>query len=124
MARILLVDDTPLVRKTVGRLLAAHGHAVTTAADGEEAIAATAAEGFDLAIVDIWMPRLDGLGLLRQFNAGRPALPVIMISGGGPKAPLEYAMAVAQMDGAAAVLVKPFEDDQLLSAVDQALNRA
>src|SRR3954471_4370809 len=121
MARILLVDDTPLVRKTLGRLLTDHGHDVTAAADGEEALEGEKTAGFDLAIGDIWMPRLDGHALLRRLHADRPELPVLVISGGGRKAPLEYSLAVAQMDGAAAVLVKPFEDDQLLAAVSRAL---
>ncbi|NUB04909.1 response regulator [Azospirillum sp. Vi22] len=126
MARILLVDDMPLIRKTVGRLLREHGHEVVAAADGKEALAALGdaradRTAFDAALLDIWMPRVGGLELMRTLRELCPDLPVIIMSGGGPRAPLEYSLAVAEAEGAAAVLVKPFEDQQLLDVLAVAL---
>lgn len=123
MARILLVDDMPMIRKTVGRLLRSEGHEVVDAADAREAMRAIAEDGIQLALVDIWMPSGSGLELMRRLKAAHPGLPVIIMSGGGPQAPLEYSLAVAEAEGAAAVLVKPFEDDQLRDALAAALDK-
>ena len=127
MARILLVDDMPLVRKTVGRLLRSLGHEVVEAAGGDEALGLleTPGEGgevlVDAALVDVWMPHVGGLDLMQALKERLPGLPVIVMSGGGPQVPLEYSLAVAEAEGAAAVLVKPFEDQQLLDALAVAL---
>ena len=121
MARILLVDDMPMVRKTIGRLLRSEGHDVLDAADVQEAQSHLNEAVFDLALCDIWMPGGSGLDLMRRMKDIYPGVPVIIMSGGGPQAPLEYSLAVAETDGAAAVLVKPFEDEQLLRAVDNIL---
>jgi len=123
MARILLVDDMPLVRKTVGRLLRSLDHEVVEAASGDEALEVLGAGGgsLDAALVDVWMPGVGGLDLMLALKERVPDLPVIIMSGGGPQAPLEYSLAVAEAEGAAAVLVKPFEDQQLLDALAIAL---
>ena len=121
MARILVVDDAPKVRRAIRRVLEVDGHTVSEAVDAAAARDHLAAAAADLALVDIWMPGESGLQLMRALKAERPGLPVIIMSGGGPQAPIEYSLAVAEAEGAAAVLVKPFEDDQLLAAVAAAL---
>lgn len=123
MARILLVDDMPMVRKSVGRLLRTEGHTVAEASDSAEARAILEAESIDAVLVDIWMPGGNGLELMRALRAERPGLPVVVMSGGGPQAPLEYSLAVAEADGAAAVLVKPFDNEQLLQVLGRVLDR-
>ena len=90
---------------------------------GDEALgllAATDGDGrgaLDAALVDVWMPHVGGLDLMQALKERLPDLPVIVMSGGGPQVPLEYSLAVAEAEGAAAVLVKPFEDQQLLDAL-------
>ncbi|MGQ9370632.1 response regulator [Azospirillum sp. A39] len=121
MASILVVDDAPKVRRAIRRSLEVEGHAVIEAGDAGAARQRLAAGGVELALVDIWMPGDSGLELMRGIKAVWPDLPVIVMSGGGPQAPIEYSLAVAEAEGAAAVLVKPFEDDQLLAAVAAAL---
>lgn len=121
MKRILLVEDQPLVRKAVRGALEDAGFSVVEAGDGEEGLSAARRDSFDLAIVDIWMPRVDGIEFLKQVRAIHADLPVIVISGGGPDAPLEVKAHLAQAHGAHEVLFKPFEDDELMAAVDRAL---
>ncbi|WP_176525217.1 response regulator [Caenispirillum bisanense] len=121
MKRILLVEDQPLVRKAVRGALEDAGFGVVEAGDGEEGLSAARRDSFDLAIVDIWMPRVDGIEFLKQVRAIHADLPVIVISGGGPDAPLEVKAHLAQAHGAHEVLFKPFEDDELMAAVDRAL---
>ena len=79
---ILVVDDDPLNRAILRRGLEREGHAVETADDGREALAALRAGGVDLVLLDIVMPRMDGFGVLEAMKTD-PALhdiPVIMIS--------------------------------------------
>ncbi|WP_404380471.1 response regulator [Caenispirillum salinarum] len=121
MKQILLVEDQPLVRKAVRGALEDAGFAVTEAADGEEGLTAARRAAYDLAIVDIWMPRVDGITFLKEVRTIHADLPVIIISGGGPSAPLEVKAHLAQAHGAQEVLFKPFEDEELLAAVGRAI---
>lgn len=83
MARILVVDDEPGLREFISEALEDDGHAVVTAADGEEAAQRLARESFDLLITDLRMPRLDGLALLRRARAEQPELEVILLTAHG-----------------------------------------
>ncbi len=123
MTRILIVDDAEAVRESMRVVLKKAGYDVTEAADGEQALATLSAQSFDLAIVDIWMPRKNGLSLLREVRAQRSDIPIIIVSGGGPGASLERSAALADIYGATEVLFKPFEDFELLDAVTGALER-
>jgi len=80
MPRVLLVDDDPLVRSSSAVLLAAQGYKVALAPDGHAAIAMVEASSFDLAIVDFFMPRMNGLDLIKAVHAIRPTLPTIIMS--------------------------------------------
>jgi two-component system response regulator AtoC len=80
MARILVADDEPGLRAFVAEALEADGHTVAQAADGAEAAQRLAREGFDLLITDLRMPRLDGMGLLRQVRAEQPELEVLVLT--------------------------------------------
>jgi len=121
MAKVLLVEDVPLVRQSVRAILEADGHSVVETADGSEGLAALKAHTFDLVVADIWMPNTDGIALLKEIKAGPAPLPVIIISGGGPKASLEISSSLAQTWGADTVLYKPFEDHELIDAVNRIL---
>jgi DNA-binding NtrC family response regulator len=123
MGRILLVEDTALVIKAITRLLQQAGHDIVTAERGDTGLALASSGAFDLAILDIWVPEINGLDLLRRLKEQQPQLPVLIISGGGAQ-PLEISTALAQVGGAAEVLFKPIEADVLLSAVARALGTA
>ena len=118
--RILLADDLDSARAAMRLVLEAAGHEVVCVEDGAAAIAHSTDDSLDMAVLDIWMPRLSGLEVLKALrNRPRP-LPVVLISGGGPGASLEQATALADLHGAAAVLYKPAGDEELLAAVNAA----
>jgi len=120
MARILVVDDEVLVRRTVKAILERIGHAVVLAECGHDGAAAIEAYAFDIAIVDIFMPGMNGLETIRLFRQSAAKLPIIAVSGyafretDGP-APDFLRMAVDL--GATACLRKPFTSAQLMNAV-------
>ena len=66
--RVLIVDDEPLVCDLLGDFLTRRGHEVSTAADGYEALRALRVQGSDLMLLDLYMPNLDGLGVLRGIQ--------------------------------------------------------
>jgi putative nucleotidyltransferase with HDIG domain len=83
MAAILIVDDEPVVREPIAHALKSIGHEVVTAPDGRAAIGVLSGQLIDLVVLDVRMPRLDGIGLLRHMRA-RPqfsSLPVILLTG-------------------------------------------
>jgi CheY-like chemotaxis protein len=123
MARILIVDDVEDVRLSLRGLLEAAGHEVDEATNGREALEVTARESFDLVLADIFMPERDGLSFLDELRRRDAEVPVIIMSGGGPGAPLERAVALADAYGASRVLFKPFENTELLQALDELLAR-
>jgi len=125
MTRILLVDDDRTIRTSIDLLLKRAGHDVVAATDGRDGFAKTEAERFDLLIVDIFMPGMDGLEMIRQVHRGQPRLPVIAMSGmifrpTSLLAPDFLAMAIKL--GAVKSLRKPFQPRELLAAVDECLN--
>ena len=120
MAHILVIDDEELVRYSLKSLLEEDGHEVTVAADGVEGIQKLRANGFDLVITDIVMPRKEGIETIGEIKTSYPGLKVIAISGGsriGTKNMAERAVSV----GADLVLAKPFSNDVLFESIDHLL---
>jgi CheY-like chemotaxis protein len=124
MANILLVEDSPEVSMTVHEILTGAGHKVHAVATGKEAMAKLKDTRFDLIVSDIWMPEMDGIALLKEIRGSGNRVPVIVISGGAPNAPLTYTAPLAATFGANEVIYKPFEKDELLNAVSAALAAA
>lgn len=89
--RILVVDDEPLVAGLMADVLVTEGHEVDMARNGREALEKIAARSYDLIVSDLWMPELDGVGLYRELEQGRPTLlgRFVFVSGGTE--PPEYA---------------------------------
>lgn len=81
--RILAVDDDEAVRVAIQHLLEADGHRVTTVPDAGSALAEFQKEGYDLVILDLGMPHLDGISLARQFKEKAPSVPIILLTGWG-----------------------------------------
>jgi CheY-like chemotaxis protein len=81
--RILIVEDTPIVREPMARLLKSEGYAVTSAANGVEAIAALEKEPVDLVLLDVLMPKMNGVTFLETFRANPrwADVPVIAVTG-------------------------------------------
>lgn len=122
MAHILLVEDSPEVSMTVREILATAGHSVEDAPSGKEALVLLKAGKFDLIVTDIWMPGMDGIALLKEIRGAGNTIPVVVISGGAPNAPLTYTAPLAATFGANVVIYKPFEKAELLKAVDMVLS--
>src|SRR5579875_519997 len=80
MARVLVVDDEPAVRRALERALALERHEVTLASDGEEALDVLARGQTDAVILDVLMPRLDGLEVCRRLRKAGDRTPVLMLT--------------------------------------------
>ncbi|MBX3476561.1 MAG: sigma-54-dependent Fis family transcriptional regulator [Brevundimonas sp.] len=121
-ADILVVDDEADIRDLVSGLLEDEGHAVRTASNSGEALAAIGARKPSLAILDIWMQGggLDGLELLDVIREIDADLPVVMISGHGN---IETAVSALKR-GAYDFIEKPFKSDRLVVVVERALEAA
>jgi CheY-like chemotaxis protein len=129
MARILIADDDRVVRATMSYLLGSKGHSVVEAASGREGLARIASEPFDLLIVDIFMPDMDGLETIKRVLNHNPALPILVVSGmafpsgsgSGSAGPPDF-LAMATKLGAVQSLRKPFRASEFLTAVEDCLN--
>jgi two-component system nitrogen regulation response regulator NtrX len=117
MAKILIIDDEPAIRTTLANILADEGHRSVTCESGEEGIAQFAREEFDLVVLDLWLPGMDGLNVLERFrNAGGP--PVIVISGHGN---VDTAVRATRL-GAYDFMEKPLSLERVLLTVSHALS--
>ncbi len=117
--RILVVDDEPAVRDSLRRALRLEGYDVELAADGEEALERVSANGIDALLLDVSMPRLDGLEACRRLRSSGNTLPVLMLT-----ARDEIEDRVAGLDaGADDYVVKPFALEELLARLRALLRR-
>jgi DNA-binding NtrC family response regulator len=116
-AHILIVDDDPIVPRTLRILLQKHGHEVETAPSAEEAIARLESESFDVVISDINMPGADGFELLRQAKRLHPGTEVVLVTGYGT---IENAVR-GMREGAFDYVTKPVLDDEMVMVVRRAL---
>jgi DNA-binding NtrC family response regulator len=118
-AQILVVDDEPDIRQLVSEILADEGYSVSSAMDGESARVAYANEKPDLVLLDIWMPDIDGITLLKEWSSGGTlACPVVVMSGHGT---LETAVEATRL-GAHDFVQKPLSLAKLLATVKNALD--
>ncbi len=107
--KLLVADDDPTLRAELAELLRADGHDVTVVADGGEAMERLEADTFEVALLDLVMPRATGLEVLHRLQVVRPETSVVMITGHG-----SVDVAVEAMKGGAVdFVVKPFEIESL-----------
>jgi two-component system, chemotaxis family, chemotaxis protein CheY len=123
MARILLVDDDPLVGTTLAPLLADRGYQVVLAADGRQALGQLRRQPIDVVVTDILMPEVDGLEVIRAVLRDYPGVAVIAMSGGSARLPGADALQLARTLGAHAILPKPLSAKDLDEAIVSVLPR-
>ena len=119
MADILLAEDDPDVRKWVAVALESEGHAVRTAPDGEAALQSLRAHRPDLLVLDVMMPRKDGLEVCRAVRAADPGLPVLMLTARNSEKDKLAGFGV----GADDYVTKPFSMNELFARVAALLRR-
>ena len=112
--RILVVEDDPDIRQLLQDRLPAMGYRVQSAADGVRALEAVRAETFEGMILDIGIPSLDGMDVLRQIRVWDQQIPIVMVTASGAK---ELAVRAIGM-GAQAYMLKPFDVDELQQVAD------
>ena len=119
MPRVLVVDDEPGLRQSLGLLLADAGYAVTAEGDGRRGLERALAEPFDLILCDVRMPGLDGLAFLRGYRErGGEGLVIMMSAYGG-----EDAAIAAMKEGAYDYIPKPFRPDEVVLTLRKAEER-
>jgi CheY-like chemotaxis protein len=121
--KILIVDDEPLVRKSLGRAFRAKGHQVVEAADGDEGLARWLEATPDLVMLDVLMPGLTGPELLKEVRKTRPGEigRVILMSAFSGEHDLSAPHVVAEQMGADLFIPKPFDDVFALVSQAEAL---
>lgn len=118
--RIIVVEDDPKIASFVAGGLHQHSFAVDVARDGDEALALVATTPYDAAVVDIMLPRLDGLSLVRRLRAARNALPVLFLSA---RSSVNDRIRGLQAGGDD-YLTKPFAFSELLARLHALIRRA
>ncbi|MCA0317597.1 MAG: response regulator [Proteobacteria bacterium] len=120
---ILIVDDVEAVRVSLAAAVTAAGYGATCVASGQEALDALGAKQFAVAVTDIWMAGIDGLKLIKMIRESNRSLPILAMTGGGPRLTIETAGSLAEVWGAERVFVKPFDEDQLIQTIDAIVAR-
>lgn len=121
MATVLVVDDIPVVRRTIRKFLERGGHLVTECGSVGEAEQALGSGSFDLIVTDLWMPGQDGLTLIQRVKSRTRPLPLVAITGGAPRMPQLFSTEEAIRAGADRVLMKPVGMQELLNCVTELL---
>ena len=117
---MLVADDDRAIRESLATALELAGYTVTSCADGVQALAATRAQEFDLVILDVMMPGVDGLGVCGVLRAEGNRVPILMVT-----ARTETADRVAGLDaGADDYVAKPYDLDEVLARIRALLRRA
>ncbi|MDX1532148.1 MAG: response regulator [Rhodothermales bacterium] len=114
-ARILVVDDEPMVRSVTAKLLRLRGHAVEEASGGEEALDKVSQHPFEMVITDLGMPGMSGRELAYKLRQHHPHLPILLLTG--------HTDAEDRTEHVDAVVKKPFQIDRLEALIQRVLGR-
>lgn len=118
-ARIVVVEDEPAIRRGVSDALRLSGYDVTEAADGAVGLREAASDGVDLVLLDLLLPRRDGLDVLADLRRSCPTRPVIILTARGTEDDRVRGLKM----GADDYVVKPFSAKELLARVEAVLRR-
>jgi len=117
--RLLVVDDERNIRNNLRMVLEAEGYRVDTASNGDDAVLRVKEAHYDIVFVDIQMPKMDGLELLRYLRGLRPRLPVVMLTAYGTVSRAVEAMKLGAVD----FLEKPFDPKSIKLLCQEILER-
>ncbi len=120
MARIAVIDDKEILRDSLEEALTREDYAVTTFADPVTAVEAIKGERYDVVLTDLKMPRMDGIGLIRELAAAGCDSPVIMMTAFATVSTAVEAMKVGAFD----YIQKPFEVDNVLVLIERAIEHS
>ena len=127
MARILVIDDEESIRTALRRALELDSHEVILAEDGEEGERLFRENPVDLVIVDIIMPKKEGVEVIKDLSADYPDIKIIAMSGGARMAEgddLEFLLEVTKSHGASRTFMKPFDLTEMIEAVQELLGES
>lgn len=116
-ATVLIVDDDPSLRWTMSLILERKGYVTETAADGAEAVARIREKPFDIVLMDIRMPVLNGVQALRQIKVIRPQTVVAMMTAYAVEDLIQDALS----EGAYAILDKPVDIEDVIALIEKSL---
>jgi len=116
--KVLVIDDEDIVLKSCYRVLTPEGYEVRTTKRGMDGLKMLKNEPFDIVLVDIKMPDMDGIEVLRRIQEEWPTIPVIIVTGFGTINGATFAIKLGAYD----YIVKPFVPDRILTAVKNALS--
>lgn len=120
MAKILVAEDDSDIRELVVLTLQFHGHQVTSASDGVQAVEKAQQDSFDLILMDVRMPRMTGYEACRRLRQldGTRETPIIFLSAKGQEAEIKAGIDA----GATQYILKPFAPDRLATRIDELLD--
>ncbi len=116
---IHIIDDEPVIHDVLAQLLTSEGYEVESSASGEEALEKFPSQSFDVILLDLLMPGMDGIEVLRRIKKIDPLASVIMITAYGSVESAISAMKIGALD----YVQKPFKHDDLLLAIGKAVER-
>ncbi len=116
---ILIVDDEPDLASALAERLEIRGFQVEVAVNGEDALLLTGKADFDVVIIDMKMPGMDGLKLMSEIKRERPSTKIILFTGHGSASDIKKGM----RDGASTYLVKPVDIEKLIDAVNKIMDK-
>ena len=117
--KILVIDDEPVVLNSCRKVLEEDGFDVYLVPSADEALKAMKKEGFDLLLVDVKMPKHDGIYLMQKVKEKWPDVPIIVMSG----YPTPDTITDGAKMGADAFIAKPFTPDELLETIRQVIQK-
>ena len=121
MARILVVDDEPVIRAIIRETLEKKGHTVDCAADGQEGLLSLSEAAYDILVCDLLMPVREGIETIRDARRLYPSISIVVVTGGSPWMPSGF-LDKAKAFGANRAMTKPLDMDEFGRVIDELLS--
>ena len=120
MARILIIDDDPVIGDSLKRILSSEGHEVQSVTDSQEGVDLINGQEIDLAIVEIFMPQKSGLEIIQEVSKSKPHVKLIAMTTFGAQNDIDMG-SFAERYGAIRSIEKPLDTQKVLTKVSEAL---